>query len=120
MPDYAFFIISGEREKLYMAFITAIGYVSAGSKIYMFFTMDGLNGITKKGLEEIKLENVKPLKYYVDNLIELGENDIELAACEFGMKVKGIGEEDLIQGVKVSGVSEFAYKSSTAKSILVF
>lgn len=116
---YAFFMISGDVEKLYMGFITAIGYVSAGSKVYMFFTMDALKAITKE-VEKITLPNVKPLKYYIDNLFELGEEDVEIAACEFGMKVKGIKEEDLLPKVKISGVSEFALKSSEAKAVLVF
>jgi predicted peroxiredoxin len=111
-------MISGDLEKLYMGFITAIGYVSAGSKVYMFFTMDALKGVTKES-EKLTLQNAKPLKYYIDNLLELGE-EVELAACEFGMKVKGIDEKDLLPNVKISGVSEFAYKSSESKAVLVF
>ncbi|MFP3347426.1 MAG: hypothetical protein RXR17_08355 [Sulfolobaceae archaeon] len=44
--------------------------------------------------------------------------DLEIAACELGMKVKGI--EKLAYPVKISGVSEFALKSSEAKIVLVF
>lgn len=120
MPDkYAFMMISGEPEKLYMGFITAIGYASAGNQVYMFFTMDALKGVTKEA-EKIVIGKEKPLKYYIDNLIELAEDNVELAACEFGMKVKGIKEEDLLPKVKVSGVAEFSLKSSEAKAVLVF
>ncbi|EWG06435.1 MAG: hypothetical protein ASUL_09639, partial [Candidatus Aramenus sulfurataquae] len=45
---YSFFMISGEPEKLYMGFITAIGYVASGNRVYMFFTMDALKGVTKE------------------------------------------------------------------------
>ncbi len=110
-------MISGEPEKLYMGFITAIGYVASGNRVYMFFTMDALKGVTKEA-EKIVLPNAKPLKYYIDNLLDMG--DVEISACEFGMKVKGIREEELIQGVKISGVSEFALKSSESKGVLVF
>ncbi|QGA55295.1 peroxiredoxin [Sulfolobus sp. E5-1-F] len=116
---YAIMVISGEAEKLYMAYITAIGYASSGNKVYMFFTMDGLRGVTKE-IEKIQLPNVKPLSYYYENLIELGGDDIELAACEFGMKVKNVDHERLLDKVKVSGVSEFALKSSEAKATLIF
>ncbi|TRM79461.1 peroxiredoxin [Sulfolobus sp. B5] len=117
--QYSFFMVSGELEKLYMGFITAIGYVSAGSRVYMFFTMDALKALTRE-VEKISLPNAKPLKYYIDNLLELGEDDVEIVACEFGMKVKGIKEEDLLFKVKISGVSEFALKSSESKAVLVF
>lgn len=117
--QYSFFMISGDIEKLYMGFITAIGYVSAGSRVYMFFTMDALKGVTKES-EKLVLHNAKPLKYYIDNLLELGESEVELAACEFGMRVKGINESDLLPSVKISGVSEFALKSSDSKAVLVF
>ncbi|AWR98024.1 peroxiredoxin [Acidianus sulfidivorans JP7] len=116
---YSFFMISGDPEKLYMGYITAIGYVSSGNKVYMFFTMDALKGVSKDS-EKIVIGKEKPLKYYIDNLLELGEDDVEIAACEFGMKVKGIKEEDLLPKVKISGVSEFALKSSESKAILVF
>ncbi len=36
------------------------------------------------------------------------------------MKVKGISESDLLPNVKISGVSEFAFKSSDSKAVLVF
>ncbi|ACP39010.1 DsrE family protein [Saccharolobus islandicus] len=116
---YAIMVISGEDEKLYMAYITAIGYASSGNKVYMFFTMDGLRGVTKE-IEKIQLPNVKPLSYYYKNLIELGGDDIELTACEFGMKVKNVNHERLLDKVKISGVSEFALKSSEAKATLIF
>ncbi len=116
---FSFFMISGDPEKLYMGVITAIGYVSGGSDVYMFFTMDALKAVSKEN-EKITLNNAKPLSYYLDNLLELGEDNVELAACEFGMRVKGIEEKDLMPKVKVSGVSEFAFKSSGSKSVLVF
>ncbi|AHC52070.1 peroxiredoxin [Sulfolobus acidocaldarius SUSAZ] len=116
---YSFFMISGELEKIYMGFITAIGYASAGSKVYMFFTMDALKALTKES-EKMALPNAKPLKFYIDSLIELGENDVEIVSCEFGMRVKGYRKEDLLPFVKISGVSEFALKSSESKAVLVF
>jgi predicted peroxiredoxin len=116
---FSFFMVSGDLEKLYMGIITAIGYLSGGSEVYMFFTMDALKSLTKEN-EKMLLNNAKPLSYYLNSLIELGEESLEIAACEFGMRVKGIKEEDLMPKVKVSGVSEFAFKSSNSKSILVF
>ncbi|MBB5254171.1 DsrE family protein [Sulfurisphaera ohwakuensis] len=119
MVDYAIMMVSGEEEKIYMGIITAIGLVSGGNKVYMFFTMDALKALTKEN-EKIMLNNAKPLKYYMDNLIEMGEEDVEIAACEFGMKVKGITEDQFIYKVKQSGVSEFALKANEAKGVLIF
>lgn len=113
----SFMVVSGEPEKLYMSIITAIGFASGGSPVYMFFTMDGLKAVSKRS-SEIVLPNQKPLSYYVENLIDMGE--VELSACEFGMRVKGVRHEDLIEGVKVSGVSEFSYKSSDSANVFVF
>ena len=117
MVDVVIMMVSGEPEKLYMGIITAIGYASGGNKVYMFFTMDALKALTEEG-EKIVLPNAKPLKYYLDNLIELAGDDLELVACEFGMKVKGV--EKFAYPIKISGVSEFALKSSQAKISLVF
>ena len=116
---YVFMVVSGDTSRLYMAYITAIGYVSSGNKVYMFFTMDGLKGVTKE-MEKIQLPNVKPLSYYFKNLIELAGEDVEITACEFGMKAKNVSHEDLLENVKVGGVAEFALKSSEAKAVLIF
>ncbi|MEM0363221.1 MAG: DsrE/DsrF/DrsH-like family protein [Sulfolobaceae archaeon] len=116
---YAIMVVSGELEKIYMAYITAIGYASSGNKVYMFFTMDGLRGVTKQA-EKLELPNAKPIKYYYENLLELAGDDVELTACEFGMKVKNISKNELLDKVKISGVAEFALKSSEAKATLVF
>ncbi|BFH73052.1 DsrE family protein [Sulfurisphaera javensis] len=119
MVDYAIMMVSGDNEKIYMGIITAIGLVSGGNKVYMFFTMDALKALTPES-EKIILTNAKPLKYYIDNLLELGGEDVKIVACEFGMKVKGIKEEQFIYPVKPSGVSEFALKANEAKGVLIF
>lgn len=46
MVDYAIMMVSGDNEKIYMGIITAIGLVSGGNKVYMFFTMDALKALT--------------------------------------------------------------------------
>lgn len=113
-------VLSGDPERLYMAFVTAIGVVSAGGRVYMFFTMDGLKGVTEES-GAIMLPDAKPLRFYVDSLQELSEDgEVELAACEFGMQVKQVHKDKLIPNVKVSGVVEFAFKSSESKSTYVF
>jgi predicted peroxiredoxin len=117
MVDVAIMMVSGDHEKMYMGIVTAIGYAASGNKIYMFFTMDALKALTEEN-EKITLPNTKPLKYYVENLMDMAGEDLEIAACELGMKVKRI--EKLSYPVKISGVSEFALKSSEAKIVLVF
>jgi|BEDMetMinimDraft_1075159.scaffolds.fasta_scaffold00438_6 predicted peroxiredoxin len=116
---YSFMMISGQEEKLFMGVITAIGYASGGNKVYMFFTMDALRALTAES-EKISLNGTKNLKYYLDNLMDLAGDDLEITACEFGMRVKNFKEEDFVYKVKVGGVSEFALKSSQSKATLVF
>ncbi|AWR99030.1 DsrE family protein [Metallosphaera hakonensis] len=116
---YSFMMISGEQEKMMMGVITAIGYASSGNKIYMFFTMDALKALTPES-EKIVLNGTKNLKYYIDNLVDLAGEDLEITACEFGMRVKGIHEDQFIYKVKVGGVSEFALMSSQSKATLIF
>ncbi len=116
---YSFMVLSGEPERIYMAFITAIGIVTLGGKVYMFFTMDGLKGATRQ-VDDIALPNAKPLRYYVDNLMGLGGGDVELAACALGASVKAVSKEELLPGVKVSGIVEFSTKSSVSKATFVF
>ncbi len=116
---YSIMMISGEPERIFMGIITAIGYASAGSRVYMFFTMGALRALTKES-EGISLRGSRPLKYYMENLVELGGEELEITACEFGMRVQGLKEEDLIYKVRVGGISEFALKSSQSKATLVF
>ncbi|MEM3324309.1 MAG: peroxiredoxin, partial [Metallosphaera sp.] len=92
---YSFMMISGDEEKVMMGVITAIGYASGGNKIYMFFTMDALRALTAES-EKISLKGTKTLKYYLDNLFELAGEDLEITACEFGMRVKDVHEDQFI------------------------
>ncbi|MCL5788745.1 MAG: DsrE/DsrF/DrsH-like family protein [Candidatus Marsarchaeota archaeon] len=115
--NYTIMVVSGELHRLYMSYITAIGLTATGSGVYMFFTMEGLKGVTKDS-EELVLPGQKPLGYYVSKLLEM--EDVELAACSFGMNVMGIPKERLLAAVKVSGVTEFALKSNQAKGTMVF
>ncbi|MEM3857654.1 MAG: DsrE/DsrF/DrsH-like family protein [Thermoprotei archaeon] len=113
----AIMVVSGEPEKLYMAYITGIGMAASGLNVYMFFTMNGLKGVTKEG-QKIAIPAQKPLGFYSENLVDMG--GVELAACSFGMSVMNVSKQELIENVKVSGVTEFAIKSASAKVSLVF
>jgi predicted peroxiredoxin len=79
--------------------------------------------IPKRWHTSLGLSIVVKLTYKVYKLHGLSKtvgdgDDLEIAACEFGMKIKGI--EKLAYKVKVSGVSEFAMKSNEAKIVLIF
>lgn len=115
--NYAIMVVSGELHRLYMSYITAIGLTATGAGVYMFFTMEGLKGVTKDS-EELALPGQKPLGYYIRNLLEM--EGVELAACSFGMNVMGVSKERLLAAVKVSGVTEFALKSNQARGTMVF
>lgn len=80
---YSFMMISGEQEKMMMGVITAIGYASSGNKIYMFFTMDALKALTPES-EKIVLNGTKNLKYYIDNLVDLAGEDLEITHASLG------------------------------------
>jgi predicted peroxiredoxin len=114
---YAIMVVSGEPHRLYMSYVTAIGLTATGASVYMFFTMEGLKGVTKEA-EVLTLPGQKPLGYYIGNLLEM--EGVELAACSFGMSVMGVTKDRLLSGVKVSGVTEFAVKSGQAKGTMVF
>ncbi len=93
---------SDALENIYKAFIMATTGAGMGVDVTMFFTMSGLNAVKKGGAEKISMPGAPPLTELLKQAKDLG---INLVACSLAMKVLGVKEEDLIEGVKPVGAA---------------
>jgi len=93
---------SDSLENIYKAFILGTVGGGMGVDVTMFFTMSGLNAVKKGGAEKINMEGAPPLAELLGQTKELG---VHLVACSLAMKVLGVKEEDLVEGVKPVGAA---------------
>jgi len=102
---------SDAPENIYKAFIMATVGGGMDKEVIMFFTMSGLNAVKKGGAEKINMAGAPPLTELLSQAKELG---VHLTACSLAMKVMGVSEDDLVDGVKPVGAAtalDHAFKS---------
>jgi len=93
---------SDNPEEAYKAFIMGTTGGGMDVDVTMFFTMSGLNIIKKEGVEKINIPGAPPLQDLLSQAKEMG---VHLVACSLAMKVLGVKDEDLIEGVKPVGAA---------------
>ena len=109
---------SDAPEKAYPPFMLGLGALASDLELMLFFSMSGLNIVTKTGAENIKLEGASmPLPEMIANAQEMGAR---LVACSAVFPVIGITEEDLLESVEVGGVATFVTEAETADIVLAF
>ena len=107
-------VFSGDLDKAIASFIIANGAAAMGRKVTMFFTFWGLNIIRRPEKVKIKKNFISKMfammmprgSKKLEDLIKLAQdNGVELIACSMSMDVMGIKQEELIDGVTLSGVA---------------
>ena len=109
---------SDEPQKAFPPFMLGSGALAIEMEVTMFFTMRGLNIITKGKAEDIVMPGApKTLPEIVKVMQEGGANMI---ACSAAFPIVGIKEEDLIEGVECGGVATFVIEAEEADVVLTF
>lgn len=101
--DLVVVITHGIDHELSSAGLTiALGGITAGLKVSIFLTSSGVD-IVRRGAAD--MTQVKPLEPLADMLRDFLARGGALWACTPCVKSRGYGQQDLIEGVVISGAS---------------
>jgi peroxiredoxin family protein len=105
-------LLSGMHDRAHYAFVLATGAASIGRRVVIFATNAGCHALLAdwSGLADAS-RDARIRTAGVAGLDELREAatalDIELIACEAGLRAESLGTAKLYPGVKVAGVVTF-------------
>lgn len=89
-----------DHELSSVAFTVANGGITAGLKVSIFLTSAAVDMVRKEAIELTHSEPMEPLKSLVQDFIARGGT---LWACPPCVKARGYSEDNLIDGVTVTG-----------------
>lgn len=94
----------GNAERAYATFLFSQVALSMGKEVTIFLLMDGA-GIGKKGnASGVKHPEFERLDHLMDAVIKAGAT---VYVCELSAKFRGIGQDDLVDGVRLAGAATY-------------
>jgi len=106
----------GNAERAYATFIFSKVALSMGKKVTIFLLMDGV-GIARKGnAAGVKHPAFAPLDQLMDEVMKAGAT---IYACELSASFRGIGQADLVPGVKLAGAATYIQLLSDPANAIV-
>jgi hypothetical protein len=106
----------GNAERAYATFIFSKVAMSMGKTVTIFLLMDGV-GIARKGnAAGVKHPDFPPLVQLMEEVIAAGAT---IYACELSAKFRGLGEADLVPGVKLAGAATYIQLLSDPRNATV-
>lgn len=106
-----------DHELSSVAFTVANGGLTAGLNVSIFLTSASVDLVRKQSIELTHSAPMEPLKSLVQDFIERGGT---LWACPPCVKARGYTEEDLIDGVTVTGASVMHERIKAGAATLSF
>ena len=91
-----------DHELSSVGFTIACGGLTAGLKVTVFLTSASVDLVRKRALETTVVPPLSPLRELVQDMMKRGG---KIYACTPCVKARGYGEQDLIEGVTISGAS---------------
>lgn len=91
-----------DQELSSVGFTIANGGITAGLDVAIFLTSSAVDIVRKQAADLTHVQPLEPLKSLVDDFLARGG---ELWACTPCVKARGYGQEDLIEGVVITGAS---------------
>mgnify|MGYP001329899118 CR=1 FL=1 len=85
-----------------VAFVVALGGITAGLKVSMFLTSAAIDLARKGGQGLTHVPPLEPLKKMIDEFMARGGT---IWACPPCVTSRGYGQEDLLEGVTITGAS---------------
>ena len=89
-------------ERLYAPFVLAMTAKAMDMDPVIYFVIKGVTVVKKGEAEKIKLGSFPSLKEIIDQALESG---VEMMVCDRSADLLGIGQGDIIDGVKVVGAA---------------
>ena len=93
------------------------GGMTAGLKVSIFLTSAAVDLVRKRSIEMTRVEPMEPLAALVQDFLRRGG---QLWACTPCVKARGYGEQDLIDGVVVTGASKMHERILAGAATLSF
>ena len=91
-----------DSEKSSVAFTIANGGLTAGLRVSVFLTSNGVDLVRKRALDMTRVDPLEPLAHLVKDFLARGGT---LWACTPCVKARGYEQADLIEGTIVTGAS---------------
>lgn len=106
-----------DDERSSVAFTIANGGITAGLKVSIFLTSSSVDIVRRKGSDMTQVQPLEPLASLVGDFLARGGT---LWACTPCVKARGYGEDDLIDGVVISGASSMHERIKVGAATLSF
>lgn len=94
----------GNAERAYATFLFAKAAQSMGKEVTIFLLMDGVSMARQGNAAVVKHPAFDRLDRLMDEVIRGGAT---VYACEMSAKFRGIGEADLVKGVRLAGAATY-------------
>lgn len=106
-----------DHELSSVAFTIACGALTAGLKPYVFLTSAAVDLVRKRATELTQVQPLEPLKALIDDFMARGGT---VWACPPCVKSRGYTQEDLIDGVVITGASAMHERLKAGAASLSF
>ena len=106
-----------DHELSSVGFTIANGGITAGLKVSVFLTSASVDLVRKRSVDMTQVQPLEPLKALVEDFVRRGG---VLWACTPCVKARGYAQDDLIEGVVITGASVMHERIKAGAATLSF
>jgi len=106
-----------DHELSSVAFTIACGAITSGLKPYVFLTSAGVDLVRKRAVELTQVAPLDPLKTLIEDFMARGGT---VWACTPCVKSRGYTQQDLVEGVVITGASVMHERLKAGAATLSF
>jgi predicted peroxiredoxin len=106
-----------DHELSSVGFTIANGGMTAGLKVSIFLTSAAVDLVRKGAVETTQVNPLEPLKALIDDFVHRGGT---LWACTPCVKARGYSQDDLVEGVAITGASAMHERIKAGAATLSF
>lgn len=106
-----------DHELSSVGFTIANGGITAGFRVYAFLTSSAVDLVRRRAADVPHVPPLEPLKSLIADFLSRGGT---IWACTPCVKARGYSQEDLIDGVKISGASAMHERLQAGAASLSF
>lgn len=106
-----------DHELSSVGFTIANGAITAGLRVSIFLASAAVDLVRKRAVETVQVNPLEPLKALIGDFVARGGT---LWACTPCVKARGYAQEDLIEGVAITGASAMHERIKAGAATLSF